>query len=80
MFLEYLRNIAKNDGMNHQSNITWKHLMKYFDNNNVLFPVTLKNYSSIFQETFLKYFCNILGKDKVIYYRKVTEKSFMKYD
>ena len=63
MFLKYSRNIAKNDGVNHQSNITWKHFMKYFRNNDSLIPVTLKNCSSIFQEKFLKYFCNILGKD-----------------
>ena len=40
--------------------------MKYFSNDDFLFPVKLKNYFSIFQETFQKYFQNIPGKDKTV--------------
>ena len=53
--------------------------MKYFSNNDLIFPVRLNNYFSIFQETFLKYFCDIPGKDGAIHCRNVIEKHFMKY-
>ena len=79
MFLKYCRNIAKNDPVNHQRNITLKDFMKYLCNNEVLFSVILKNYFSIFQELFLKYSNNTPTNDKAKHSRNVTKKLFMKY-
>ena len=53
--------------------------MKYFCNNNLIFPVILNNYFLIFPKTFLKYFCDIPAKDRAIHCRNVTEEHFMKY-
>ena len=54
--------------------------MKYFGNNEILFSVILKNYFSIYQETFLEYSNNIPTNDKANHFRNVTKKGFMKYD
>ena len=53
--------------------------MKYLCNNDVIFPVILKNYFPIFQETFLKYSNNIPTNDKANHFLNVAKKRFMKY-
>ena len=54
--------------------------MKYFSINDLIFPIRLKNYFPIFQETFQKYSKNIPRKDKEIYCcDNVANKHFMKY-
>ena len=58
MFLKYSGNISSNYTLNHSRKYYMKHFMKYFSNNEVIIPVILKNYFSIFQEMLVKYFNN----------------------